>query len=102
MIKHVCVTCEHCNWALLVGARVSCTDSEFRAAVTSNGYPVPSSNVYDAFNSYVDDGEFSSKRELAMFLAEIIWESGGLRYKSEMNPPAGAYRNLDLVAASHL
>lgn len=70
--------------------------------MTSNGYPAPSSGVYDAFNSYVNDGGFSSKRELAMFLAEILWESGGLQFKSEMNPPAGAYRNPALVAAPHL
>jgi len=26
-----------------------------------------------------------------MFLAQILQESGGLRYKSELNPPANAY-----------
>lgn len=69
--------------------------------MTSNRYSVPSSDVYDAFNSNIDDGGFSSKRELAMFLAEVLWESGGLQHKSETDPPPGAYRNPALVAASH-
>ena len=67
--------------------------------MTSNNYPAPSSKAYDAFNSYTDDGGFSTKRELAMFLAEILWESGGLKYKSEIHPPAGAYVDASLVAS---
>lgn len=59
---------------------------------------MPSSEAYDAFNSHTDDGGFSTKRELAMFLAEILWESGGLQYKSEIDPPAGAYMDTSLVA----
>ena len=82
---------------MLVGG-VSCTADEFNNAVTLKNYPMPSSEAYDAFNSHTDDGGFSTKRELAMFLAEILWESGGLQYKSEIDPPAGAYMDASLVA----
>ena len=63
----------------------------------SNNYPALRSEAYDAFNSHTDDGGFSTKRELAMFLAEILWESKGLKYTSEIDPPAGAYVDTSLV-----
>ena len=41
------------------------------------------------------DGGITSKTELAMFMAEIMWESGGLYYKAELackdNNCAGSY-----------
>ena len=59
---------------------------QFVAAVTStNGYPTPSQAQYNAFNgNYASAGGISSNRELAMFLSEILWESGGLIYKAEI------------------
>lgn len=58
----------------------------FKKAVTStNNYPTPSQAQYDSFIKYHGSaGGISTKRELAMFLAEIIWESGGLQYKAEL------------------
>lgn len=58
---------------------------QFKNAVTSNGYPAPSQDQYNTFaRLYADKGGITSKRELAMFLAEILHESGGLRYKKEL------------------
>jgi chitinase len=71
---------------------------QFIAAVTSTGYPTPSDGQYNSFiNNYASAGGITSVRELAMFLAEILWESGGLQYKSEIrcqgNNCPGDYRS---------
>jgi predicted chitinase len=73
------------------------SEAEFDRAVTSNGYPRPSAAQYHAFVSHATSaGSISSKRELAMFLTEVLWESGGLRYKKELacahNNCSGSYR----------
>jgi hypothetical protein len=80
--------------------------SEFSNALTFNKYPVPTKAQYDNFvNGASSQGGITSKRELAMFLAQvntikflynsqyffyndfllykIIHESGGLIYKVE-------------------
>ena len=80
-----------CKREALSAGAVSCTSDEFNSAVTSAGFPAPTSAQYNGFNGHTANGGFSTKRELAMFLAEILWESGGLKYKSEISPPAGAY-----------
>lgn len=56
----------------------------------------PTADQYKAFvNNAATAGGIASKTELAMFLAEIMWESGGLIYKSEIacktNNCAGSY-----------
>lgn len=56
----------------------------------------PTEAQYKAFiNNAGPKGGITSKTELAMFLAEILWESGGLIYKSEVackeNNCAGTY-----------
>jgi len=57
---------------------------EFSNAVTRNLYPAPSNEVYINFNSQTETkGSITSKREAAMFLAQILWESDGLRAKRE-------------------
>jgi chitinase len=71
---------------------------QFVNAVTSSGYPTPSEAQYNSFiNNYATAGQISSVRELAMFLAEIIWESQGLVKKSEIkcqgNNCAADYRS---------
>jgi len=71
--------------------------SQFSSAVTSNSYPTPSQTQYCAFISQAASaGAITTVRELAMFLAEILWESGGLVYKSEIactspNSCSGSY-----------
>lgn len=51
--------------------------------------------THDQFQAMVKNagpnGGITSRQELAMFFAEIMHESGGLQYKKELNPPAGAY-----------
>lgn len=83
----------------IIAGGVSCSSDEFSSAVTSNGYTAPGSDQYAAFSNNIWAGGFSTKRELAMFLAECIWESGGLAKKTEDNPQAGAYVNPSLVQA---
>jgi len=66
------------------------TSSQFSSAVTSNGFPTPTAAQYSTFVSNAGPaGGITTKRELAMFLAEILHESGGLIYKSEIacTPP---------------
>lgn len=60
--------------------------------------PAPTTDQYNAFiNNASSKGGIASKTELAMFLAEIMWESGGLYYKSELacqqNNCAGSYQD---------
>jgi len=60
---------------------------EFCNALTINGYPKPNLNQYNSFITQAEPaGGISSKRELAMFLAQIIHESGGLQFKEETHP----------------
>lgn len=56
---------------------------EFIKAFISNRYKAPTDEQYDAFVKGIDASTFSSKREVAMFLAQIMHESGGLRVKAE-------------------
>jgi predicted chitinase len=58
---------------------------KFAYAVTSCGYLKPEEVKYNAFkNNYASAGGITSKRELAMFLAQILHESGGLTKISEI------------------
>ena len=60
------------------------TQSEFEKAIVTNGYPQPSSIQYhNLVNQAGTKGQIYSKLELAMFLAQIAWESDGLRAKRE-------------------
>ena len=55
------------------------TFQEFSDALTQNGYPAPTLVKYTNFvNGLSSQGGITTKREAAMFLAEIIHESGGL------------------------
>jgi predicted chitinase len=58
--------------------------AEFRAAVTANGYSAPRADQYNAFIKRMPDGGITTKQEASMFLAQILWESGGLKYKREL------------------
>ncbi|CAF0901134.1 unnamed protein product [Brachionus calyciflorus] len=56
---------------------------EFRDSLLVNHFPAPSFDQYTNFTSLVNTA-ISSKREAAMFLAQIIHESIGLRFKKEI------------------
>lgn len=56
---------------------------EFMNAVISCGYPEPTEAQYNSFVNGMNSDTFSSKREVAMFLAQIMWESAGLTKKIE-------------------
>ncbi|XP_055350773.1 uncharacterized protein LOC129597315 [Paramacrobiotus metropolitanus] len=62
------------------------TKDQFFKAVTSNGFPQPTDAQYDHFVKGAPNGHITTKRELAMFLANIIHESGGLKKIKEEHP----------------
>ncbi len=56
------------------------TRQEFNKAVTDNIYPAPSQEQYDTIMRMASTaGNITSKQELAMFLAQVLWESAGLQ-----------------------
>ncbi|CAH1402057.1 unnamed protein product [Nezara viridula] len=64
------------------------SSQQFFNAVTRNGFPRPSQAQYNGFIRAVDYAGINSRREAAMFLAQLIHESGGLQFKEEL-----AYKN---------
>jgi hypothetical protein len=67
------------------GTTGSITYEMFTLAFTSNGFPAPTLTQFSNFNNnYASRGRISSVREAAMFVAQIIHESGGLRYVEEI------------------
>lgn len=61
------------------------TWKEFHDAITKNQFPPPKITQYLEFRKgLVIYGQMESKREIAMFLAQILHESGGLQYKEEI------------------
>lgn len=52
------------------------TQSQFNQAVTSNGYPTPTAAQYNAFVGSLSKGGIVYKLEAAMYLAQLIHESG--------------------------
>ncbi|KAJ2135976.1 hypothetical protein IW136_004076, partial [Coemansia sp. RSA 678] len=65
------------------------TCDKFKEAVTKassaigQSYPAPSDKQCTSFLAGMPKGDISSAREAAMFLANILWESDGLRAKEE-------------------
>ena len=57
------------------------TKEEFNSAVTSNGYRAPADDVYNYFAEYT--GDFS-RDEIAMFIAQLILESGGFKHTEQL------------------
>ncbi|OWA55022.1 putative Zinc metalloproteinase nas-13 [Hypsibius exemplaris] len=82
-----------------------CSQSEFNAAVVNAGDQkvTPSDEQHRNFVGRAANGQITTKRELAMFLANIIDESAGLTTKEEWGitrdvPPApGTYTNTVVV-----
>lgn len=79
------------------GSSLAPSKQEFVNAVKNSGYSEPTENQFKSFAKGIDSKTFSSKREVAMFLAQILWESDGLRAKSEIrcagNQCVGEYRS---------
>lgn len=70
------------------------TLTEFSNAFIFNRYPVPAIQHYNYFISQAATiGSVTSKLQLAIFLAQIIWESDGLRVKRDYAcyPTLGPY-----------
>nr|ALV66650.1 putative endochitinase 1 [Spalangia endius] len=75
-------------WKLLLGLLVvvhQCnahiTKQEFTDCVTACGYRPPNPDIYEHFEKATKDFK---REELAMFLAQLIHESGGFQYKEEI------------------
>ena len=60
------------------------SEGTFNFAVTANNYPNPKSAQYTAFIAGIKKSGITSKRELAMFLSQILHESKGLTTLSEL------------------
>ncbi|XP_014279386.1 uncharacterized protein [Halyomorpha halys] len=60
------------------------TWDQFRSAITTNGFPLPSEAQYEGFVHTLEYAGITTKREAAMFLAQLIHESGGLQFKEEL------------------
>lgn len=75
------------------------TEAEFRTAVKGcDGVP---SGKYNAFINSVNYAGISSKRECAMYLANLLHESGGLRYKVEINKTVPVYYGRGYIQLTH-
>jgi predicted chitinase len=79
------------------GSGISINFGQFSNAVTSNGYPGPSSAQYNAFIRGLPKGQITTTQEAAMALANFLHESDGLRAKREYacangNNCPGSYR----------
>ena len=60
---------------------------EFQCSLTVNGYKEAPENYYEIISRYAESkGGITTKLELAMFLAQIYHESGGLVYRKEIKP----------------
>lgn len=57
---------------------------QFSNAVTRNDFPKPSQAQYNGYMRALDYADIYNKREAAMFLAQLIHESGGLQFKEEL------------------
>jgi len=67
------------------GGRPFCTKHELQAAVRACGHHTHvTDQIYDSFLKSIVRAGITSKVELAMFLTQVIWESGGLRHKAEL------------------
>lgn len=62
---------------------VSISKIEFKKAFKNNGFIEPSDSQYSNFLKGLEFSGISSKRELAMFIAQLMHESGGLQKRVE-------------------
>jgi len=67
------------------GNRAFCTKHELAAAVRACGHNTHiTDRIYNSFLKSIVHAGITSKIELAMFLTQVIWESGGLKHKAEL------------------
>jgi len=67
------------------GGRVFITKREMAKAVRAAGYHIHiTDRIYHGFLKAIAHAGITSKIELAMFLTQVLWESGGLRHKAEI------------------
>ena len=64
--------------------------AQFSRFFTDNGYPAPAAQHYTTFAKSVTYGGFTTPREVGMFMANLIHESGGLVYTKEIGCPGDA------------
>lgn len=57
------------------------TWKEFKDSLTANQYPEPTVEKYETVLRLAKDFDITSKLELAMFLAQVYWESVGLQVR---------------------
>ncbi|KAJ8684215.1 hypothetical protein QAD02_020007 [Eretmocerus hayati] len=57
------------------------TEDEFMKSVTTNGYPSPQPTIYQYLMAYTKD---FSRKEMAMFIAQLIHESGGFEHTEQL------------------
>jgi len=72
-----------CSFGVYALAQVNVSQNEFNRGVTQNGFATPSTAQYNGFLSSLADAGINNKREAAMFLAQMIHESGGLLLRRE-------------------
>ena len=60
------------------------TWKEFKKTLTMNNYPAPSREQYQTVMKLAPQFDISTKEELAMFLAQVYWESAGLQHTKEI------------------
>jgi len=75
-----------------------CSKGELQEAIKVCGYPTAvTDEMYKGFKKSIAHAGITTKAELAMFLAQVLWESGGLAHKAELkckeNKCAGEYRH---------
>lgn len=58
------------------------TFDEFVKTLTFNQYPEPTQEQYETVTDLAKDFDINDKQELAMFLAQVYWESMGLQVKN--------------------
>ena len=60
------------------------TWKEFKRSLTMNNYPKPSKEQYETVLKLAKQFDIVTKEELAMFLAQVYWESAGLQHTEEI------------------
>lgn len=53
--------------------------NEFQDTLRLNQYPIPTKEKFETVLRLAKDFEINTRQELAMFLAQVYWESVGLQ-----------------------
>ncbi|KAJ6217247.1 hypothetical protein RDWZM_008404 [Blomia tropicalis] len=60
------------------------TWKEFKKSLSLNNYPIPKREQYETVKQLAEQFDITTKEELAMFLAQVYWESLGLQHTKEI------------------